>query len=263
VKTVLLLVHQDAGQEARLRAALDLARGLPAQLHCLDVTPLPQIYDSGWAPPVILDEHEQEADNAAKLRQRLQEEGVDWRWSEAEGDFADCLLAAARHAEVVVLNRRLDAGNLPNMTAIASRVLTGSESLVAAVSETSAGFDLAAPALVAWDGSDNALSALRRAVSFLALAPRVHLFQAGALPKGAIAAADAVAELACEGIAAEVEIGEGSGDPAVDICAAARRIHAGYCVMGAYGHSRLREALFGGVSRRMLTVANLPLLMAH
>jgi nucleotide-binding universal stress UspA family protein len=45
----------------------------------------------------------------------------------------------------------------------------------------------------------------------------------------------------------------------------------GYCgetdpdvlVMGAYGHARLREELFGGVTRHILENANVPVLMAH
>jgi nucleotide-binding universal stress UspA family protein len=34
-------------------------------------------------------------------------------------------------------------------------------------------------------------------------------------------------------------------------------------VMGAYGHSRLREALFGGATREMLETCPVPMLMAH
>ena len=34
-------------------------------------------------------------------------------------------------------------------------------------------------------------------------------------------------------------------------------------VMGAYGHSRFREAIFGGATRNMLESAEIPVLMAH
>lgn len=33
--------------------------------------------------------------------------------------------------------------------------------------------------------------------------------------------------------------------------------------MGAYGHSRLRERIFGGVTQSMIDEAGLPLLLAH
>jgi nucleotide-binding universal stress UspA family protein len=33
--------------------------------------------------------------------------------------------------------------------------------------------------------------------------------------------------------------------------------------MGGYGHSRVREVIFGGWTRRVLNSATLPVLMAH
>ncbi|VAW02683.1 Universal stress protein family protein, partial [hydrothermal vent metagenome] len=43
----------------------------------------------------------------------------------------------------------------------------------------------------------------------------------------------------------------------------ARDIDADMIVMGAYGHSRFREAIFGGATRYMLEKATVPMLMAH
>ncbi len=44
---------------------------------------------------------------------------------------------------------------------------------------------------------------------------------------------------------------------------AAAREHSALLVMGAYGHSRLREWVFGGFTRRILRGAEIPVLMAH
>ena len=38
---------------------------------------------------------------------------------------------------------------------------------------------------------------------------------------------------------------------------------ANLIVMGAYGHSRFREAILGGATRNMLENADVPVLMAH
>jgi nucleotide-binding universal stress UspA family protein len=43
----------------------------------------------------------------------------------------------------------------------------------------------------------------------------------------------------------------------------AREKGAGLIVVGAYSHSRLREAIFGGATRSLLTKSDIPLLMAH
>ncbi|XUX13735.1 universal stress protein (plasmid) [Aminobacter sp. BA135] len=40
-------------------------------------------------------------------------------------------------------------------------------------------------------------------------------------------------------------------------------LSADLVVMGAYGHSRLREKLFGGVTKSMLNDLSMPVLMAH
>jgi nucleotide-binding universal stress UspA family protein len=40
-------------------------------------------------------------------------------------------------------------------------------------------------------------------------------------------------------------------------------LDADLLVMGAYGHSRLREMILGGVTRDILRNTNVPVLMAH
>jgi nucleotide-binding universal stress UspA family protein len=45
--------------------------------------------------------------------------------------------------------------------------------------------------------------------------------------------------------------------------ALARDCHAGLMVSGAYGHSRFRELVLGGVTRELLERAPVPVLLAH
>jgi nucleotide-binding universal stress UspA family protein len=40
-------------------------------------------------------------------------------------------------------------------------------------------------------------------------------------------------------------------------------VDAGLLVMGAYGHSRFREAILGGATRDMLEAAEVPVFLAH
>ena len=44
---------------------------------------------------------------------------------------------------------------------------------------------------------------------------------------------------------------------------AAAGLHAMLLVMGGYGHSRVRELVFGGFTERVIRMADLPVLMAH
>lgn len=55
----------------------------------------------------------------------------------------------------------------------------------------------------------------------------------------------------------------GSGRDPVEVLLTAVPSDAGLLVMGGYGHSRLREWVFGGFTRRVLEEAPLPVLLAH
>lgn len=265
MKNVLLFVHQDPGQEARLRVALDLARALSAHLSCIDITPFPLVFDQGMAmaPAFLIDETEQEAANKARVQNSIEKEGVSWSWNDLRDDFIPCLVEAAANADIIVLNRKLDSSSRPNMRTITSTVVTHTDALVVAVDEHCRPLATGMPALIAWDGSTEAWHALQRALPLLKLASHVTIFQVGTASEGRMAAQDAAKYLAEQGVAAQVELVPASNQIAADICKAADRLGAAYCVMGAFGHSRIREALLGGVTSDMLSEAPLPLVLAH
>jgi len=265
MKNILLLVHDDAGQEARLQAALDLTRALDGHLSCLDVTPTPVIvgdcYGGVGTAVLIADARESEGRNKAALQARLAHEDVPWDWSDVTGDFADAVAAAAMLADVIVLNRRLEEDCFPNMRDVAARVLTQTRSPVLAVPEGLGALSVKR-ALVAWDGQPSSATTLRACVPLLQLAQAVHILT---VRDGAERAepAEAAAYLSRHGIHASVRIIQ-DGLHAADqhITAESEAFHADYVLMGAYTHGRLIET-FGGVTKRMLGSAKLPLLLGH
>jgi nucleotide-binding universal stress UspA family protein len=70
--------------------------------------------------------------------------------------------------------------------------------------------------------------------------------------------------LARHGVRAEVSVLARTLPRASEVlCRHATDINADMVVMGAYGHSRFREAILGGATRNMLEIADLPVFMAH
>lgn len=265
MKNVLLLVHDDAGQEARLQAALDLARLLSGHLACIDAVQMPVVVDgfAGNGMAILLaDERGRAAKNRAALEPRLTGEGVSWSWTEATGDLSACVIKASQTADLIVLNRQIDTGSAPDIPNIAAEVLMQSRALVVAVSDSCNGFK-ASKALVAWDGSERVMSALQRAVPLLALASVVQILQVGQLSGHALSVEEAATYLSRHGIHAEAQTVPKADSIAVAIRTEAERFGADYLVMGAYSHSRIREALFGGVTRAMLTACSLPMVLGH
>ena len=266
MKNVLLLVHEDAGQEARLQAALDLTRALSGHLDCIDAVEMPVVVDgfAGNGMAILLaDERERAAENRAATEPRLAREGVSWSWTEATGCLPDCVVEASKTADLIVLNRQIDTASGPDMRHIAAEVLMQSRALVVAVSDSCRGFKAGGKALVAWDGSERVMSALQRAVPLLALAGGIEILQVGRLSDHALTVEEAATYLSRHGIHAEAQIAPKADSIAVAIRIEAERFGADYLVMGAYGHGRIREALFGGVTRAMLTACSLPMVLGH
>ncbi len=268
MKNILLLVHDDAGQEARLQAALDVTRALDGHLACIDVTPYPVIAGDtvmGYGESVVLfDERDSEAKNKAALTARLAREDVSWSWADVMGEMATSVLDAADLADLIILNRALDGYPLPNMRDITSRIVERTSAAVLAVPESLDRFAFER-ALVAWDGGRSAAAALRAAVPLLALAKDVEIFMVREDDEGdgRNIPEKAAAYLSRHEIHAAVKIVDKMESNAdVSIARESDNWRADYIVMGAYGRGRLRET-FGGVTKRMLNGSKLPLLLGH
>lgn len=265
MKNVLLVVHDDVGQEARYQAALDVVRAVKGHLTCLDIAQAPELIgDSYGLAAILLDQEQQrEASNRGRLEKRLAPEALPHNWVEATGKFSNCITDAANLADLIVVNRRLDSFPVPDMRGIAAETLIKMGTPLLAVPETSRGIRLHGRAMIAWDGSAEASSALREAVPLLKLAGKVSIVEVddGSL---SIPGEEAVTYLAWHGIVAALRPRHRAlGNAANEILKLVEMARPDYLVMGAFGHGRLHEAVFGGVTRRMLTDSPVPLLLAH
>jgi nucleotide-binding universal stress UspA family protein len=263
MRNILLLVHDDEGQEARLQAALDLTRALDGHLKCLDVTPLPVVVGDGYpglGTPII-DEREQEQQNKARLTARLATEDVSWSWVDITGNFAECVIAEAGLADLIVLSRALDSFPIPDMRGIAGKVVMESRKPVVAVPETLRRFAFDR-ALIAWDGEASVTETMRAAVPLLKLAKEVELFMARESGERTDPL-EAAEYLSRHGIHATIRIVQDGLHSADQLIAEeAGRWKADYVLMGAYSRGRIRET-FGGVTKRLLGKATLPLILGH
>lgn len=122
--------------------------------------------------------------------------------------------------------------------------------------------------LLAWDSRAQSAHAAREALQLMANADSVHVTMvdptATLRTSGDEPGADVAAYLARHGIDLTVDALPSEGRTVVQVLQRhAVDIAADMIVMGAYGHSRLRELVFGGVTRSILDEARLPVLMAR
>ena len=263
MKTVMVLIHDDVCQEARLQCALDAVRAVEGHLVCLDVVQMPVIADGFGlgGPPgmVLIDERESEDGNVDRLEPRLANEGVSYEWARIHSQSDSAITDTVRLVDLIVVGKQ-GIGEVSESGNAASRLaeLTSAPILLVPTDQRR-GVDLAGKALVTWDGSAAADAAIRAAVPLLRLAGVVEVLTIGEdADPGAVAA-----YLDRHGIRATARTEAKSGDVSAQLLAALSASGAAWCVMGSYGHSRLREQLFGGASKTLLAKAPIPLLLSH
>ena len=268
MKSILLYANEDAGLESRLQAALDLVRFSNGHLTCLHATPYDAFimgdpFGGIYTLPVVMDQLKKaEDEQRARLEARLAHEDVAWDWLQVDGPAVQAILDRSRLADVVVLNLAGGVEDEPALSMTAT-VAIHARSPVLAVPRGANRFDGRALVLVAWNGSVEAAHALRLALPMLRNASAVH-FVTVTEDRTEFPALDGCRYLALHGLEPEMHEWPREGrSVSAALLAAAERLQASCIVMGAYGHSRMREAVLGGVSRQMLEESPVPLLLGH
>jgi nucleotide-binding universal stress UspA family protein len=183
-----------------------------------------------------------------------------------EGEPLDVTARLGRSADLVVVGQTdLDADipgiarDFPQQVALA----TGGPVLVVPYAGRFAG--IGRDVLVAWKDVREAARAVRDALPLLAKARRVILLEL--VPPETSADTAALAELqehlARHGIAADARREATAIDTGNALLSRAADLGADSIVMGAYGHTRLREWVLGGMTKHLLEHMTVPTLMTH
>ena len=256
-----ILVHAEPGSagQARIETALSLARSTAGHVTLLVDTPVSHYVavdglGGGFvATDALKDAIAGDDAFARRIEAQLSRGDVCCNVVRSETDPLDALGDAARLADVVVVARREAlASDLPLSVRCPVLAVNAEEPLC---------FPLERVA-VAWDGSAEAANALRAAVPLLAGAEvTVVTVQETARD---FPATDALAYLSRHAIKAALEVVERLGAVEETIARELALLRPQLLVMGAFRHSRLREFLFGGVTRFFLEEPGGPaLLLAH
>lgn len=276
MKNILVLIHDDEAQESRLQASLDLARALEAHLTCVDVTVLPEmhpeIYIAVGRDILIEEETKRETAHCARIKARLDREDVSWNIVQVVGDIESALESNARLADLIVVTSDVGTMDYDQFLKVAGDLIVRTRKPVLAVPQHARRFAPTGRALIAWDGSREAAAALSSAVPLLTIADGVTILEVDS-GSADTPAEEAAAYLSRHGIhprisrtasdGGVVETVLGLDGVAETILRTARDHGSAYIVMGGYGRSRIREWVFGGVTRTLLATSPVPLLIAH
>lgn len=117
---------------------------------------------------------------------------------------------------------------------------------------------------VAWDAGKESTRAVRTAMPMLQRAREVVVLTAPNATPREFPPERIIDFLRERGVQARLQTLEGTHDAAALLLDATHKIRAELLVAGAFGHPRLQEFIFGGVTRNLLNAANAPpLFLSH
>ncbi len=288
IKCILVPLSDPRLVKTSLKAAITIAARFAAHIDALHVRPDPRMVAAsfmGDAMPgsmveeLIADTEKRSAETARKTRQAFDQvcKAAGIKYAEQPGRGTNALTAAWREeigyedqwlrvhgrvSDLIVLPRPsgdIDVG--VRLSLEAALMETGRPLLmVPEKAPTKIGNHIA----IAWNGSTEAARAVGEARPFIETARKVTVLTAAEKDLDGDFDPDGLGRfLAWHGVKAPVVKVRPRGDVGKALLSAAGKAGADLLVMGAYSHSRVREMILGGVTREVLTSADLPVLMAH
>lgn len=176
-------------------------------------------------------------------------------------DFARC-------ADITLICRSRGDSDFMDPDLTLEDLLIGSGRPVLMLPGTATATALGQRIVIAWNGSREAARAVQDAMPLLITAPTGSIQiicpgetgKSGMLPVGA----DLAESLSRHGVSARVEtLDKRHINAGPDVLAKAEELGADLLVMGAWGHSRLREFVLGGATDTALRESSIPVLMSH
>jgi nucleotide-binding universal stress UspA family protein len=267
-----LIVHVEATPQAspRLHTAVDLARQLDATLIGVGVEML-QTYSDPYGAlggEWVAELQNLVVDNLkrAEATFRAKSAGLKTEWISVEAFPGRVLAHLSRGADLIV------AGGAPIGAEGAYRAADAAELAI-----TSGRPVLVAPphggrfhgrgVVVAWKDTRESRRALTDSLPFLKAAEQVTVIEVcgkGELDEARAHTADVVKHLQRHGIEAVAKVVSASPDRvSTELNIAAQAIDADLIVAGAYGHTRLGEWMFGGVTYDLLNAPERFVLLSH
>lgn len=173
----------------------------------------------------------------------------------------------ARFNDIVVLSKPYIEGREPQQETIVEATLFEGHAPIIVVPEEGQFSYPPKRIVIAWNESPEALATVKAALPLLQNAEKVNIVVIDP-PAHAANRSDPGGQLsqmlARHGVDVEISVLAKSLPRVADVLLRhVTDMNADMVVMGAYGHSRFREAVLGGATRYMLEQSNVPLFMAH
>ena len=187
---------------------------------------------------------------------------VTWAWNADAPSGHDFVGSYGRVFDIIALARPGEEWQSPAMVTLESALFESGRPVL--IAPPNSPRSLATNIMIAWNRSTEQARTTAFAMPLLKRAERVTILTVESATVAGPSGEELARSLAAHGIAAATMTLPSSKANAGDtILKKAAELGCDLIVKGAYTQSRLRQMIFGGTTRHILTNANLPVLMAH
>ncbi len=276
IKTIFCVtsVNDDDGA---LAEAIQYCENTRAHLSVLvvGVSPPPPVYaygtvpDDSWTSEISAGKAKA-TERGEAVEKQVQKAGISADVSISYSEYAqidDVVGERARYADITLIPSTMsNDGDLRDKAVYGALYLSTKPVYLSAPSSRKT-FE-ADKIMIAWDSGVPAARAVGQAMGLLRNSREVYIVMVDPVASSAInggePGADLAQYLARHGMKIEVERLASGGLPVSEVLQKhARDIGADLMVMGAFGHSRLRQLIFGGTTASMLETPTVPVLLSH
>jgi len=271
-KNILLHLTRDSRNDARIKVAIDMAKAHNAHLTALYVIAPPEVpaFVMAYIPADVLEKQQADAEaEAATAGEAFTalcgREGVAHEWRVVNGDSRSVTAFHAHYSDLVIVGQTAPMDERANGTEdLADELVLASGRPVLVVPYAGSFSNVGKTILLAWNGTRESARAMHDSLPVLEKADKVIVYAVNESSADHIPGADISTHLARHGVTAEAhhtvarDIAVGDA-----LLAAVSDYGADLLVMGAYGHSRVRELALGGATRDILNTMTVPVMMSH
>lgn len=277
-KTILVNLNTEKYAPNVLKVATTLAARSGAHLIGLYVVPVIEIYPavSVYVPAETLSQHkayyrEEAARIGEVFNKTVKSEDLSGEWRVAEARSPGISSTVSEHAQtadLVIVSQADDRADDYSIRDIPWQVMMETGRPVIIVPYSGAGKTIGKNVMIGWNGTRESARATFDALPILEEADEVHIHWANP-PKyedggDTLQGTEIAAALARHGVKVETKSSHNPDLADGDVLLSyAARTGADLMVMGGYGHSRAREMVFGGTTRRILSHMTIPVLISH
>lgn len=273
-----LLVHLDTSKHTkhRLEIAVRLAGAFEAHLSAIYTAAeyFVPAYIATQIPVDLMSSQRDAIEQAragakAKFTEATRKAGLQAEWRAEEGFARDVVPIHARYADFAIVGQNDPDEPVSDFDReLPERIVLDSGRPILAIPYAGRFDVIGKRVMVAWNSSPQAARAINEALPLLARADRVMVLainpKGGPKGHGDIPGADIAHHLARHGIKAVASRTQAEDIEVADvILSRAADDGTDLIVMGAYGHSRLRETVLGGATRGLLAHMTVPVFMSH